>query len=134
MTRAAHLHIGLKRLALTLMVVAVAARMLVPQGWMPSRAPGQIITICTGVDGMTRAVLGKDGKLHKLPDGEEHKKSDNPCAFAGMATAVAMPDVPVADLAPLAATQIAHSVQNNVTVGRGLAAPPPPSTGPPVLI
>lgn len=134
MTRVPNLRKSYSHAAMAMVVLALMARMLVPQGWMPSRAPGQVISICTGVDGMTKAILGKDGTLKELPEGGEHETSENPCAFAGIAMGGALPDMAAARARLNAVSRELPAQTYSVSIGRGLAAPPPPATGPPVLI
>lgn len=132
MTRAPLLQNSYRRAAMVIVLLALAARMLVPQGWMPSRAPGQIISICNGIDGMTKAVLGKDGKLQQLPE-DEHETSDRQCAFAGMVMAGTLPNISDAQSLLISLLQELPAQFCAVAIGRGLAAPPPPATGPPIL-
>jgi hypothetical protein len=118
-------------LFLWLAALALAIRVLVPAGYMPSDGKGLEITLCTG-DGMVSAWVDEQGNLHKgekAPDG----KGDHPCAFAGVG-ALAEADSP-ADAINLPA--LSSSVQpirsDHAFLGRGLAAPPPPQTGPPLF-
>lgn len=83
---------------------------------------------------MTQAVLGKDGKLRDLPTQNDQEKPDASCAFAGMAMAGTLPGSAPAQTKPFSAAQPFAPHHYTVTVGRGLAAPPPPATGPPILI
>ena len=119
---------------LAFFVLALAARMLVPTGWMPSFADGRTtITLCTGA-GMVEAWVDADGAIHKeRPAGSS--AHDQPCAFAGLGAVADLPmaamlaqhvALPAAPLPPFDAT--------NVAIGLGLAAPPPPAIGPPTLI
>ncbi|HEY1146059.1 MAG TPA: hypothetical protein VGE84_06940, partial [Allosphingosinicella sp.] len=55
---------------------------------------------------------------------------DHPCAFAGFSAALA-PVAFVKLLVPLSIAAIVLMSSDEVAIGRGLAAPPPPSTGPP---
>ena len=112
-----------------LLILALAAlwmQALVPQGFMvASASTGPALVICTGHG----PLQGSDhsGKAPK-------PSSDAPCIFAAHG-AVSTP--PLAALLPAhaPATAIVDS-QSFVrqTPGRGLAAPPPPSRGPPELI
>jgi hypothetical protein len=115
-------------------VLALAMRMVMPAGWMPSFADGRAtITLCTSA-GMVEAWVDADGKIHK-----EHpaKKGvgDQPCAFAGLGAAAEAPAFAVASLAlPFAAQRPLDNKATAVAIGLGLAAPPPPATAPPALI
>ena len=118
-------------IAMAILGAALLLRVLIPTGWMPAHAAdGSIaITLCTP-GGISHAWVDAEGTLH---DKQPHQKSgaDQPCAFAGLAmtgdvpmAAIGLPATPSADRAD-------PVLPSNVSVGRGLAAPPPPSTGPP---
>jgi hypothetical protein len=129
--------------ALVAALAAIMLRVLIPAGFMlatDARAEGVIITICTG-DGVHAARLGADGTITvdngtasgepQDSDGAKHGS----CTFAGAATAV--PSPPASALAaPLAAAKQTYAtfVLRDLVPGRGLAAPPPPSTAPPVSL
>jgi hypothetical protein len=123
-----------RRWLLAFVVLALAARMLVPSGWMPSFADGRTtITLCTGA-GMVEAWVDEDGAIHKeKPTGSS--THDQPCAFAGLGAVADTPNVPaLAQPAILAVAASRPFDATNVAVGLGLAAPPPPAIGPPTLI
>jgi len=112
------------------LAMILAFRALVPAGWMPSEAKGQWITICSGA-GVSVAWLDANGKLHK--ENAPAKASDSPCTFATLGFALDVPpfigELPhYADLPSIAPIRPVL-----VAVGQGLAAPPPPKTGPPAL-
>ena len=119
---------------LTLAFLALAIKVAVPSGFMiAAPAPGQglgaafNLVICTGHGPMT---VGQPD--HK--GGENKSRSDAPCAFAGHAA----PPVPSlgATLIGSAYVQTAEIAlpRADLTPGRGLAAPPPPSRGPPTYL
>lgn len=115
-------------LTLALLVCALAARMLVPDGWMAaSGAQGMRMMLCTG-QGRVEVVMPVAGD-HKAPahhqQGEQH-----PCAFAGLGLAAGAEQPPVVLSQPRAEASSPLAVAL-VSIGRGLAAPPPFSTGPP---
>ena len=113
------------------MVITLAMRLAVPSGWMPSiGADGTVITICTGT-GLTDVTVDADGTIHKKSP-HEKTKADGPCAFASVG-AVLDGHAPAFALEPLARVT-ASVAQASASIGHGLAAPPPPSTGPPILI
>jgi hypothetical protein len=134
------LHISRYRgLAVVLLVCALAMRMLIPSGFMIAPgAHGATLVLCPGQGAMPAAMphhmampghdMGKHGDKH-------HEKGDNlPCAFSPVgATAnlvsVAHP-LPPAAVSAIAPTLFCIFVQP----GLGLAAPPPPKTGPPALV
>ena len=123
--------------ALLLLCLAMLVRFLVPAGWMPveTASGGWAITLCSGsgpmqvtmAGPMTAAMKG----MHHGSDQQGHGAGDHPCAFSSLAMALDEPPLLAIDLHKLVlALWIARS-GIAVSIGRGLAAPPPPSTGPP---
>jgi hypothetical protein len=120
--------------ALSLILCALFVRMIIPAGWMPAGdgADYTRISLCTGM-GAQDAWLDTSGGLHKSDPGKKHQ-GDSPCVFSGLSSALDVPQsVPPAPLIATAHVDTLH-LQDTVSIGSGLAAPPPPSTGPPVLI
>ncbi len=119
---------------LALLVLTLAVRVVIPTGFMPtSNAQGFHVSICNGTGNM-EAWIGLDGKIHKEDPGKGGSH-EQPCAFAGLAFGGAVPEIAIVALAPTptgASTVPFHYTA--VAIGRGLAAPPPPQTGPPALI
>ena len=113
---------------------ALMMRIAVPSGFMPTATvDGFKISLCTGM-GAVEMWLGKDGKIHKEDPnkGEQHKQ---PCVFAALGMGASVPIIAaVATLIRLVDTSPALTHLKSGAVGRGLAAPPPPQTGPPALI
>jgi hypothetical protein len=122
-----------RNIAAALIVLALALRVIIPTGFMPSSERGFALTICTGMD--TQAVwMDKSGKLHKEDPSKGKSVEHQPCAFAGaaMAADVLSTDFQVA-MAPVALA-IPVFAKREVSVGAGLAAPPPPAIGPPSYV
>lgn len=121
---------------LMLVVGVLIARGLTPDGWMPvAKASGGIeFALCDGMGPAqpTATMSMAHGKMHhKAP--AKGQAGDHPCAFAGIGLADATPPVP-AIVAPLRPVLAAPAIDRAVAApGRGLAAPPPPATGPPAL-
>ena len=118
------------RIALTLLGLVLAMRVLVPAGWMPSEKGGFAITVCTG-SAMESAWVDSEGKVHKQAPAQG---GDSQCAFAGLGAPMLGSDIPApamlaarADVAPAPSLALA-------SIGQGLAAPPPPATGPPITV
>jgi len=114
---------------LGLLAIALLMRLLVPTGWMPMAGSGYAITLCTGM-GAVQAWVDKDGNVHKGKPTDT--KSEQPCAFSGYSLALDLPPfggVAILPALPNAVLPVASLFA--VDVGRGLAAPPPPPTGPP---
>jgi hypothetical protein len=113
-------------LALIALVFQVAA----PPGFMvsPSSA-GPALVICTGHGPLTLdSHAGVPG--HK-PARPAH---DGICAFAGHGVAASPPTLTILAASPLILSSTPPRRSPDLVPGRGLAAPPPPSQAPPVLI
>lgn len=128
-------------IALLLVACALLLRVAIPGGWMPAQgADGLVrITLCTGM-GQVEAWLGDDGRIHRKAPGQKtpgkgEPKTDQPCTFAGLIA-------PALDAAPIEPPRPAFAARDplpafatqQVAIGRGLAAPPPPPTGPPAFL
>jgi hypothetical protein len=120
---------GMRRWAVCLALLALFLQGAAPAGFMLAREDGRAtIAICTG-HGAAHSLADLSGHPAKAPK----SKPDAPCAFAGHTAAAATP------IAALIAVPIARPssklavVRFDLTPGRGLAAPPPPSQGPPQL-
>jgi hypothetical protein len=119
--------------AAMLILMALSVRIAVPAGWMPSGEKAFALTVCTGMD-VSTIWLDSKGKLHKEDPSKGKAVDHAPCAFAaahaladipaGVADAVATPHLP----------KVLPTGGGHVSIGHGLAAPPPPAIGPPVLI
>ena len=124
-----------------LLAAALFMRILVPAGWMPVvDASGVHLEICSGWAKEPRpeprhhhmAHASHHASAEKAPahEHEPSKHSNQPCAFSGLGLAfldAAHP--PVIEPAPADAAPPGRVLL--AVLGRGLAAPPPPSTGPP---
>ena len=95
-------------------------------------AGGIEIAVCNGQGPGDMMVLSPDGTLHHNAPAKG-QAGDHPCAFAGLGIADAPP--PLLAVAAPAFTAPAVPTPDRVRLvpGRGLAAPPPPATGPPAL-
>ena len=136
---------GHHRLFLTLVVMALAVRALVPSGWMVAPGADGIprLALCSGTGVMDlKAGAAADATMDQAMPGMHHgagghdnapSHPDHPCAFSGAALASNLPAVDLPNpLVPIAAP--APRLRSlSVAVGRGLAAPPPPQTGPPAF-
>lgn len=118
-----------------LLLLACALLLKLPAGWMPeARADGVSIGWCNAVNSEAQAE-GKALLEKALGDrsAPKHKpSSDQPCSFAAAAqpmTAVS----PLPELGPVAEPRRLFVAALAAIPGRGLAAPPPFSTGPPLL-
>jgi hypothetical protein len=128
---------------LALIGAALLLRAFVPAGWMPVRsADGFAIELCSGLTagGDPRDVRAArellDAALAGAAQDDEHEDQPGPsgqlCLFAGLAHA-APPPAPVDSVAPAPPAELIASFAHVAAVGRGLSAPPPPATGPPLF-
>ena len=122
-----------RALALWIVACALMLRIVVPAGWMPMTGADGLtrIQLCTG-QGMVEAFVDRTtGAIHEKAPAKPGK-TGQPCAFAGLAFAFDAPALPLlaapARIAAIGA--VAHVFA--IIPGRGLAAPPPPATGPPL--
>lgn len=138
-------HLSLHRgLAAWLVAFALAVRFLVPAGYMPMAGKAGL-EICAGqnADLAAMAPMPGMGTMHHaaMPmHGMDHGKAmpgdhDHDCGFAAAVGGSA--DLPSlilpAMLAPVALPQL-FIPQLPIRPGLGLAAPPPPKTGPPPFL
>jgi len=116
---------------LTLAVLALMLKVLMPSGFMLAEpGHGTLIAICTGHGPLTVA-LDDYGKS-KAP---VQKKADAPCVGAGNVSPPSPSGVAaVAEAVIYAPPAAPRAPSFDLLPGRGLAAPPPPSQGPPILL
>ena len=109
-----------------LAALALIVRLVIPPGYMPSWSDPARLTICTDHGPLDEA------PGPSFPDDNQHgKHADHPCVFGAHApglTPVASDAMAV--FAPAWRESVAH-LPTDLFPGRGLAAPPPPSQGPP---
>ena len=120
----------LRALTLALLLCVLAVRVIVPQGYMWASAPGgaPAMVECSGMGPMPGMAMSH-GQSHD----HDGKTADHPCAFAAAGAAVDL----AAEVHPVALRVIAAAapatLRISVSPGLGLAAPPPPKTGPPPI-
>lgn len=123
------------RLLLALFACAMLARAIVPAGWMPvAGVDGFRIVLCSGAGPMpvARPHHAMVGMHHGEEAGHDNPGADHPCAFAGVTPAIDAPTL-VLPL-PLPFLRVGSGlIRLLVAIGHGLAAPPPPQTGPPAF-
>jgi len=119
-----------------LALCAILVRGLVPAGYMLAAgggAEGRLIrmTVCEGHASRVRFVDLETGHAVDSPqDNEEPAGSSESCVFAGLPGLAVPPDGDRHE-PPFAAPRFAPAPRPDILPGRGLAAPPPPATGPP---
>ena len=141
------LHRHYRGLAVMLVACALMVRMLVPSGFMiaPSAEGLPTIIVCPGQSPMapmapiamapmtmaTPAMAGHD--MHHKGGDQHDKSADHPCCFAPAAAAVDL-GAALHPVAPAIVTAFTPPLFHTFArPGLGLAAPPPPKTGPPTL-
>lgn len=138
MSRAADMRTNWQRLALLLVGCALLLRVAVPAGWMPQVGAGRITLSWCADSGLSGpAAIGEAkallAKAVGKPAADKHdKKGEQPCAFAMAAQPLAGVD-PLALAVQLPRVESVRHVRLKSAPGRGLAAPPPLATGPPLL-
>jgi hypothetical protein len=112
-----------------LALLALLLQGLTPPGFMVARnAGGATIAICTG-HGAAYSLADLGGH----PAKQSPSRPDVPCAFAGHGV-VAAPPLAALIAVPIAAPATPVAIPRlDLAPGRGLAAPPPPSQGPPTF-
>lgn len=128
----------MSRVFVTLTVLALAVRFAIPAGTMLQKPaedgdlPALVICSSAGMITIKADGYGIPGKT--APAKHDDGKSGEPCVFAAVAVNVAPSAPAVLELpAPVAApAPFWAAVQQRP--GEGLAAPPPPATGPPSLV
>jgi hypothetical protein len=115
--------------ALALLVLAI--QLISPSGFMPVRTDrGIVVTLCTG-QGAINVLVDRGKAPHRQDDSAPVQQH---CAFAA-SVQPAVPPLVLADL-PLPAWQLAFGpIAFPLKTGliARLAAPPPPSSGPPAI-
>ncbi|WP_375382531.1 hypothetical protein [uncultured Sphingomonas sp.] len=130
-----------RALLLLLVALAMAVRAAVPAGWMPmTGADGATrLVLCPGsgpvagggaMPGMAMVATSLDGHHDPAAPAADH---DCPFGVTALAVDLAVPLVAPLGVGIVATTVAAPSPALLPGRGRGLAAPPPPSTGPPAL-
>ena len=110
-----------------LALLALFVQVLAPPGFMVERQGGRTtIVLCTG-HGPVLTLSDLTGHPTKTPK----SKPDAPCAFAGHGAAAAPPMVAFIGRPLERAGDASGPARLDLAPGRGLAAPPPPSQGPP---
>lgn len=128
-----------RRGGLLLALLALLGGAGVPRGWMPqASATGITLSLCSaGLDGAARqqalaaahALLAD--ALDGADDGPDRPAPDDGCPFAAAPT----PLLPIAAAAPVVTPDPIAEIlplPSAIAIGHGLAAPPPPATGPPL--
>jgi hypothetical protein len=122
-------------------LLAMLVRAIVPAGYMLATAETAhgrylTVTVCEAHDSATQMLDLKTGRLvdpSSVPAKHSDKVEHAPCVFA-MAAPMAPPAVSIQPVTFVTVETAAPVRPRDVRPGEGIAAPPPPSTGPPVSI
>jgi hypothetical protein len=122
-------------------LLAMLVRAMVPAGYMLAHADsggGRYLTVTMCIDhgGATQVIdldTGKPVDPSKLPGKGKGEGKQAPCVFAA-AGHVAPPVVFEQPVEFVTHYDVEFGVVRDVRPGRGIAAPPPPATGPPSAI
>jgi hypothetical protein len=120
---------------MTLAAFALALRVMIPAGFMaaPTADAGLGLVLCTGHGPLTLPAGDAPDPGKNTPAGKAGH--DTPCVFAGHGAGAPAPDLqPVATVVLAPAADPAPAAFEALSPGRGLAAPPPPSRGPPTAL
>ena len=120
-------------------LLAVLVRAIMPDGFMLAHAEtdsGRYITVkmCDGHNAPAQVIdldTGKRIDVAKLPAKQEQKHA--PCVFAASAV-LGAPEAVAEPVVFQFAQDVDFTVVRDLRPGRGIPAPPPPSTGPPSSI
>ena len=127
---------GARGLLAALALLVLAIQIIAPSGFMPVRTDsGVIVTLCTGQGAVNVMVDRDQAPMHNGHQPDDGMGGQQHCPFAA-SVQPAVPPLVLADL-PLPAWQlafgaIAFALKTGI-IAR-LAAPPPPSSGPPATV
>jgi hypothetical protein len=122
--------------ALTLAVIAIAIKVMIPAGFMagPAGLGTAPLVLCTA-QGMMVVEPGDLAGHDARSPAPGKSKPDTPCAFAGHGVSGLLADpLASASVETVAYLTTGPLTTPDVTPGRSLAAPPPPARGPPLSI
>lgn len=123
----------LRAVTLLALLCVLAMRVAIPTGYMWDNAGSGPALIACPADAPPMAMPAMHGAKH-APGHHKHQAPEHPCSFAAASAAAdltALPhDMPMPRARADAATVALHLFARP---GLGLAAPPPPKTGPPAF-
>jgi len=126
---------GARGLLALLALLVLMIQLVAPSGFMPMRTEtGVVVTLCTGA-GAVDVVVAKGQAPDRGKQSGDTLGLHQPCAYAG-AVQPMVPPLPLADLYlpswTLSSGTIAWALRSGLIAH--LAAPPPPSSGPPATV
>jgi hypothetical protein len=129
----------MSRVFTALTVLALAVRFAIPAGIMLEKPaedgdlPALVLCTSAGMITVKADGYGIPGKTDPARH-DDSGKSGEPCVFAAVAAHVAPPAPAELELSAPVATPAPFWAVGQQRPGEGLAAPPPPATGPPSLV
>jgi hypothetical protein len=123
---------------LVLASLALFLKILIPPGYMAAPAepdgPAFALVLCTAQGMVTLDPADhQDGAGQSAPTDEDGARH-NPCVFAGHGLNAPAPDLRAVEIIAFPPRAAAPFIARaDIVPGRGLAAPPPPARGPPIL-
>jgi len=124
-------------------LLAILMRAIVPGGYMLATGDASegrylIVQLCDGHAATPKVINLETGQEVDLKNPSKEAPQDGKgghpvCVFAA-APGVALPGATSEPVVKAAQRDVDHAVVKTVRAGRGIAAPPPPSTGPPVEV
>ncbi len=120
-------------------LLALIVRAVLPAGFMLAEADtgsGRYLTLefCDTHAGAQKVVDLDTGKIIDAPVKGKSSNNQQPCVFCASVTAIASHDAVAQPVAFVAVRDVNFTEIRDLIPGRGIAAPPPPSTGPPTSI
>jgi hypothetical protein len=124
----------MRRALFALALIAMLFRGAVAPGMMLAPAPDRTlaITLCGGGEALFNLSTGALEPHHGAPPSK--REGHAPCVFAAAAAHVAPAPLATSLDLPRLEPDRAPPPRAPTRIGEGLAAPPPPSTGPPALL
>ena len=122
---------------LVLATLAILMKILAPPGFMLAPTHDRLeIVLCTGHGTVTADLAALDHRSDQKKDRGGTSSHDGPCAFAGHGAGAPAPSgFSVAAVEFVAYRDaIGSMAPRDLAPGRGLAAPPLPARGPPILL
>lgn len=118
-----------------MVALAVALRLTVLPGYMIASPSGgsTAVVMCTADGAVSRTVVPVGHPSTPDDHRDEHPGKTSVCPFAAAGVALSAPDLRVDVIAPPPAPSLPLAILVGLP-GQGLAAPPPPATGPPFSI
>lgn len=137
-----HVILSIKRMGWRLgafALMALLVRAILPAGYMLAEAEtasGRYLTLelCDEHDGKPKLVDLDTGEIIDAPEDGKSGAPQPPCVFCAAFTTAAPPVSGAEPVEFIAAGEVDFNEIRDLLPGRGIAAPPPPSTGPPSII